>query len=70
MLAPKSILTAVEQYSMGTERSLEDYLKMVGLNMTTKEVTITHWCETGNVPPGFEHLADFYKEKVEGASKH
>lgn len=61
MLPAKSLLTAVEQYSMGTERRLEDYLKLVGLNMTTKEVTITHWCEEGKVPPGFEHLAHLYE---------
>jgi hypothetical protein len=36
MLQHKSVLTAVEQYSMGKERPLEDYLKIVGLNMTTK----------------------------------
>ena len=62
MIRPKNLLTAVEQYSMGKERSLDDYLKMVGLDMTTKEVTITHWCETGKVPPGFEHLAHLYEE--------
>ena len=49
MLQSKSLLTAVEQYSMGKERPLDQYLKMVGLNMTTKEVTITHWCEEGKV---------------------
>lgn len=62
MLQAKSLLTAVEQYSMGTERPLEEYLKLVGLNMTTKEVTITHWCEEGKVPPGFEHLSHLYEE--------
>lgn len=36
MLATKSILTAVEQYTMGKARPLEDYMRMVGLNMTTK----------------------------------
>ena len=62
MIKHKSLLTAVEQYSMGTERSLEDYLRNVGLDMTSKEVTITHWCETGDVPPGFEHLRHLYKK--------
>eukprot|EP00934_Nitzschia_sp_Nitz4_P001220 Nitzschia sp. Nitz4//scaffold102_size76354//66113//67938//NITZ4_005642-RA/size76354-snap-gene-0.142-mRNA-1//-1//CDS//3329532279//1220//frame0 len=61
MLPAKSLLTAVEQYSMGTERPLEEYLRIVGLNMTTKEVTVTHWCEEGKVPPGFEHLAHLYE---------
>lgn len=61
MLQAKSILTAVEQYSMGSERPLSEYMDIVGLNMTTKEVTITHWCEEGKVPPGFEHLAHLYE---------
>ena len=63
MLRPKNLLTAVEQYSMGTERSLEDYLKIVGLNMTTKEVTYTEWCEKGTPPPGFEQYNHLYETK-------
>eukprot|EP00980_Cylindrotheca_fusiformis_P018940 scaffold6331_cov195-Cylindrotheca_fusiformis.AAC.4 len=61
MLETKTLLTAVEHYSMGTERPLSAYLEIVGLNMTTKEVTMTHWCEEGKVPPGFEHLAHLYE---------
>jgi hypothetical protein len=34
---------------MGSERSLEDYLGIVGVNTTTKEVTYTAWCETGKL---------------------
>jgi hypothetical protein len=45
---------------MGTTRSLEDYLKIVGLNMATKEVTYTAWCETGMPPPGFEKYTRLY----------
>ena len=60
MIVPKSILTAVEQYSMGKVRPLAEYLRIVGLNMTTKEVTYTEWCETGKVPPGFEAYAYLY----------
>ena len=59
MIKPKTLFTAVDQYGMGTIRSLEDYMKIVGLNMNTKEVTYTAWCETGMPPPGFgkyEHL--------------
>ena len=61
MLKPKNLLTAVEQYSMGKERPLEEYLRIVGLNMTRKEVTYTAWCETGAAPPGFEQYAHFYE---------
>ena len=60
MLKQKSILTAVDHYTMGTARPLEDYLKMVGLNMTTKEVTNTGWCEGGYPPPGFEQYNGLY----------
>lgn len=60
MMPIKSLLTAVEQYSMGSERSLEEYLRIVGLNMTTKEVIYTGWCEEGRPPPGFEQFNHLY----------
>lgn len=60
MLKPKTLLTAVQLYSMGHSRSLEDYLKIVGLNMRLKEVTYTAWCETGVPPPGFEKHNHLY----------
>ena len=60
MLKQKSILTAVEHYSMGTVRPLEEYLKLVGLNMTTKQITYTGWCEEGYPPPGFEKYNHLY----------
>ena len=60
MLKHRSVLTAVDHYTMGTARPLQDYLKMVGLNMTTKEVTFTGWCEEGRPPPGFEQHNDLY----------
>ena len=56
----KSLLTAVEQYTMGTARPLEQYMRMVGLNVTTKEITYTEWCETGHPPPGFEEFNHLY----------
>lgn len=60
MLRAKSLLTAIELYTMGKARPLSDYLKIVGLNMTTKEVTYTAWCETGTPPPGFEQYNHLY----------
>lgn len=60
MLRVKSVLTAVEQYSMGTVRPLEDYLRMVGMDMKTKEIHFTGWCEHGYPPPGFEQYDDLY----------
>ncbi len=63
MTMPKSLFTAIEQYSMGTARPLIDYLSIVGLNMTEKVVTITNWCEKGKPPPlsefdSIKHLYD------------
>jgi hypothetical protein len=69
MLKHKSILTAVEQYSMGTVRPLEDYLKIAGLNMTTKLVTNTRWCEGGYPPPGFEKYDEFFPMGMEKKEK-
>jgi hypothetical protein len=60
MLRVKSILTAVEQYGMGTERKLDDYLRIVGMNMTTKQMISTKWCEEGRPPPGFEQYNHLY----------
>ena len=60
MILPKSLLTAVEQYGMGSARPLEEYLKIVGMNMTTKEISVTHWCEKGKPPPGFEKFNNLY----------
>jgi len=60
ILPTKSLLTAVGQYSMGTERPLEEYMRIVGLNMSTKEVTYTAWCEEGFPPPGFEKYYNLY----------
>ena len=63
MITPKSVLTAIEQYSMGTTRPLHDYLSIVGLNMTEKVVTITNWCEHGKPPnlQQYDHIRHLYK---------
>lgn len=60
MLKIKTILTAVEQYSMGKTRSLEDYLDMVGLDMTKKESYRNDWCNSGTPPKGFESFDYLY----------
>mmetsp|Transcript_882 Transcript_882/g.2509 ORF Transcript_882/g.2509 Transcript_882/m.2509 type:complete len:141 (-) Transcript_882:268-690(-) len=61
MLGHKSILTAVEQYSMGKQRPLERYLQMVGIDVVSKEITMTNWCEQGKVPPGFQQYSHLYE---------
>jgi hypothetical protein len=70
MLRTKSVLTAVEQYSMGTVRPLEDYMRIVGMNMTTKEIRYTGWCEEGRPPPGFERLNRLYPAGRAYEEKH
>lgn len=60
MISAKSLLTAVEQYSMGTARPLSQYMEMVGLNMNLKEITYTKWCTEGQPPPGFEQFNHLY----------
>jgi hypothetical protein len=46
---------------MRNERPLEEYLRIVGVNMTTKLITMTGWCETGRPPPHFEEYAHYYE---------
>jgi hypothetical protein len=62
MIWPQSILTAVDQYTMGTERPLADYLaNIAGLNMKEKElIRGAHWCESGQPPKGLEKFANLY----------
>ena len=60
MLRYKSILTGVEDYTMGTARPLKDYLKMAGLDMTGKRVTTAEWCNQGVPPKGFEEFNYLY----------
>lgn len=59
-MLPKSILTAVDEYSMGTVRSLHSYMRMIGMNATTKEIETMTWCEQGRPPPGFEEYDSLY----------
>jgi len=57
----KSLLTGLEHYSMGDARSIEDYLRLIGMNTTTKEITRNEWCERGIPPPGFEKFNHLYE---------
>lgn len=62
MVKPKNLFTAVDQYSMGKVRPLEEYLKIVGVDVKTKVITYTAWCETGVPPPGFERYNHLYEK--------
>ena len=61
-IKPQSIITHVDKYSMGTERSLEDYLKMAGLDMVNKKNVEQpkRWCAHGLPPPGMEKYSSLY----------
>jgi hypothetical protein len=63
-MLPKSVLAAVDEYSMGTVRKLDDYMKMIGMNATTKEITPMYWCAEGKPPPGFEQFAHLYADQA------
>ena len=41
---PKSVLYRLEDWGIGKKRSLQTYLKMVGLNMKSKQTTSNTWC--------------------------
>lgn len=69
MLTDRTILTAVDSYTMGTVRPLSLYLTLIGLNMTTKQVTMTYWCENGFPPPGFEQYNHLYPDGVARKTK-
>jgi hypothetical protein len=62
LLKNKAVLSVVDQYTMGTMRPLSVYFDLVGLNIVSKEVTFTRWCEFGKVPPGFEAWSHLYEE--------
>lgn len=58
---PRTILTHLDKYSMGTTRKLEDYMKNVGLDMNHKEVTFLGWCEKGRPPPDKLEYSSLYE---------
>jgi [Skp1-protein]-hydroxyproline N-acetylglucosaminyltransferase len=64
MIKTKTVLTAINKYSMGKVRTVEEYMKMIGLDVYTKEGVATNpfrWCETGLTPDYAKHLAHLYK---------
>lgn len=60
MIQTKSLFTALNKYSMGTKRSIDEYLAMVGLDPLTKTLNETEWCETGQPPEHAKHLSYLY----------
>ena len=62
LVKPKTVLSHVDKYSMGTKRKLEDYFKMVGLDMVNKQFIHRDmdWCYKGAVAPGYEKYSYLY----------
>jgi len=60
LLITKSLFTAIDDYTLGTNRSLHDYLEYCGLNFTIKQVLDKEWCELGTPPKGFEQFKHLY----------
>lgn len=50
MLHPNSVLYRSEQWGLGKRRSLEGYLRMVGIDSLSKQVQPNQWCHDGVWP--------------------
>mmetsp|Transcript_8357 Transcript_8357/g.14005 ORF Transcript_8357/g.14005 Transcript_8357/m.14005 type:complete len:557 (-) Transcript_8357:233-1903(-) len=50
MIYPQSLLYRQDKWGMGTKRSFAAYMKMVGIDTTTKHVTSNTWCHKGEWP--------------------
>ncbi|KAI2496993.1 glycosyltransferase [Fragilaria crotonensis] len=60
---PKDVFYGVEHYTMGKERSVVDYMKLVGLDPARKELSKVWWCELG-VPPDYAKDKAYLYEKT------
>lgn len=61
LVQPKSLFTGLGMYTMGTKRTVREYMDMIGLDPTTKTVDGSNtWCDTGAAPDYYNHLAHLY----------
>ena len=63
MIAHKSVLSKVEDYTLGTERNIDDYLYMSGFDLVHKETFVPEWCKGGLVPdsiPEYQQYSHLY----------
>ena len=49
-ISTKILFTALDDYALGTKRSLEDYLEYCSLDLKNKQVLDGSWCEKGGIP--------------------
>ena len=50
-LADPSVLAHLDDYGLGTQRPLADFLEMVNIDMASKKAGAAEWCEQGVTPP-------------------
>ena len=63
LVMPQNLLVEIDAYGMGKERTLKQYMDMVGVDVVGKKVTkmAGDWCHKGKPPPGFEQHKGLYK---------
>ena len=62
LLVDVSVLADLNHYTMGRVRTIQDYMKYAGIDVTRKEIFKTDYCEKHLMPPGKEYLAKLYEE--------
>jgi hypothetical protein len=60
LVAPPTVFTALDNYTMGRQRSVKDYMDMVGLDPVRKEIVDTKWCKKGVPPEHAKQYAQLY----------
>ena len=50
MVSPEIVLYRREDWGLGNVRSFDTYMKMVGIDTHSKQVTRNEWCHRGEWP--------------------
>ena len=50
LISPEIVLYRREDWGMGNDRSFDTYMKMVGIDTHTKQVSKNNWCHVGEWP--------------------
>lgn len=62
---PQSLLVRMDKYKLGSKRSVEDFFKFVGMNLTSwhtpkKSQISPLWCKDGSLPPFFKGFSESF----------
>lgn len=60
IVKPKSLFTGIHHYTMGSERTIDEYMDMIGMDPTAKLEWNTQWCESGQPPEYANDRAQHY----------